>query len=100
MPYEYLSVAVWEPVPGMEAASLQTIHELSSIISRKNYGRDLLYRSGRSYILLRYWKSEDARAMAYEDPEMLRCWSRLGNEIRTSTVFEKLEPIPAATVEG
>lgn len=96
MSEEFLSVAIWDPVPGMEAASLTTIREISNIIATKNYGRDLLYRSGRSYVLLRYWSSEPARAAAHEDPEMLRCWARLGNEIRIVKVFEKLEEVGAA----
>jgi hypothetical protein len=95
MPQEFLSVAIWDPVPGKEAASLATI-QISSIIARKNYGRDLLYRSGRSYVLLRHWNSDETRAAALEDPEMLRCWARLGNEIQIVKVFEKLEEVGAA----
>jgi hypothetical protein len=95
MPQESLSVAIWDPVPGMEAASLTTIQEISKIIARKNYGRDLLYRSGRSYVLLRYWNSDETRAASLEDPEMLRCWARLGNEIQIVKVFEKLEEVGA-----
>lgn len=93
MSEEFLSVAIWDPVPGMENASLKTIREISNIIAKKNYGRDLLYRSGRSYVLLRYWSSNEARAAAHEDAEMLRCWARLGNEIQIVKVFEKLEEI-------
>lgn len=78
----------------MEAASLETIRELNAIVSRKRYGRDLLYRSGDShYVLLRYWNSEQARSSAQEDPELLRCWARLGNEIKIVKVYEKLEEI-------
>ena len=94
MSQEYLSIAIWEPLPGMEAASLETIRELNAIVSRKQYGRDLLYRGGDSqYVLLRYWNSEYARSAAQEDPELLRCWSRLGNEIKILKVYEKLEEI-------
>lgn len=96
MSQEYLSVAIWDPVPGMEAASLSTIQEISNIVARENYGCDLLYRSGRSYVLLRYWRSEAARSAALEDPEMLRCWARLGNEIQIVKVFEKLEVVTPA----
>ena len=71
MPQEILSVAVWEPVPGMEAASLATLREISSIVVSKGYGRDLLYRDREShYVLLRYWKSEQARQSALEDPDI------------------------------
>ena len=94
MSQEFLSLAIWEPLPGMEAASLATIRELNAIVSSKGYGRDLLYRDGDShYILLRYWNSEQARRSAQEDPELLRCWARLGNEIQILKVYEKLEEV-------
>jgi hypothetical protein len=94
MSQEYLSIAIWEPLPGLEAVSLETMRELNSIVSRKQYGRDLLYRSSDShYVLLRYWSSEQARRTAQEDPELLRCWARLGNEIKILKVYEKLEEI-------
>jgi hypothetical protein len=54
----------------------------------------VLYRdakSGDEYILLRYWKSEEARRAALEDPEVLRCWAKLAQEIRTVNVYETLE---------
>jgi len=94
MSQEYLSVAIWEPLPGMEAASLATIRELNALVSNKGYGRDLLYSAGDShYLLLRYWNSEQARASAQEDPDVLRCWARLGNEIKILRVYEKLEEV-------
>jgi hypothetical protein len=94
MSQEFLSLAIWEPLSGMEAASLATIRELNAIVSSKGYGRDLLYRSGDShYLLLRYWNSEQARRSAQEDPELLRCWARLGNEIQILKVYEKLEEV-------
>jgi hypothetical protein len=97
---EFLSVAVWEPVPGQEAASLATLRELSSILAAKGYGRDLLYRDREShYILLRYWKSEDARRAAQEDSDMLRCWARLGNEIQIVKVYETLSEVPSDKVK-
>jgi hypothetical protein len=94
MSQEFLSLAIWEPLPGMEAASLATIRELNAIVSNKGYGRDLLYRTAEShYVLLRHWNSEQARRTAQEDPELLRCWARLGNEIQILKVYEKLEEV-------
>jgi hypothetical protein len=96
MSQEYLSIAIWEPLPDMEAASLETMRELNTIVSKKQYGRDLLYRSSdKDYVLLRYWNSEQARRTAQEDPELLRCWARLGNEIKILRVYEKLGEIVA-----
>ena len=87
-------MAIWEPVPGMEAASVATIRELSSIVTAKGYGHDLLYHDPEShYVFLRYWKSEEARRSALEDPDMLRCWARLGNEINIVKVYESLTEV-------
>jgi hypothetical protein len=100
MPQEILSVAVWDPVPEMEAASLATVRELTSIVTAKGYGRDLLYhdREGH-YVFLRYWKSEDARRAAQEDPDMLRCWARLGNQISIVKVYETLAEVPTGNLK-
>ena len=94
MPQEILSMAIWTPVPEKEAASLATIRELNSIVAAKGYGRDFLYgdRDGH-YVFLRYWKSEEARGTAQEDPDMLRCWARLGNEIQIVKVYETLTEV-------
>jgi hypothetical protein len=95
MPQEILSVAIYEPQAGMETASLATIRELIAILAAKGYSRDLLYREGEAhYVLLRYWKSEESRRSAQEDPEVQRCWARLGNEIRIVKVYETLESVP------
>ena len=94
MAQEILSVAIWEPVPGHESDALETFHEIKSITTRKGYARDLLYRDREGhYVLLRNWKSEDARRAAQEDPDMLRCWAKLGNEIQIVKVYETLSEV-------
>ena len=94
MPQEILSVAVWEPLPSMEAEALRTFQELTSIVSKKDYGRDRLYRDHEShYVILRYWKSEEAKRAALEDPAMLRCWAKLGNEVQIVKVYETLSEV-------
>lgn len=94
MPQEILSVAVWEPIPGEEAASIETMREISSIVAAKGYGRDLLYRDREHhFVFLRYWKSEDTRRAAFEDPDLLRCWAKLGNEIQIVKMFETLTEV-------
>jgi hypothetical protein len=90
----YLSVAIWEPLPGKEDASLTTTRELNRLIAQKGYGHDQLYRAKDSaYLLLRQWNSEQAQKAALEDPELQRRWARLANEIRTVKVYEKLEAV-------
>jgi hypothetical protein len=100
MAQEILSVAIWEPLHDHETSSLETFRELMSIVARKGYGRDMLYRDREHhYVFLRYWKSEDARRSALEDPDMLRCWAKLGNEIQIVKVYETLTEVPTDKAE-
>lgn len=96
MPREILSVAIFQPLPGQEKAALATMRDLIAALSAGGYSRDLLYRDGKSngeYVLVRYWKSEQSRRAALEDAEVLRCWAKLANEIRTVNVYETLEEV-------
>jgi quinol monooxygenase YgiN len=91
---EILSIAIFQPLPGHEEASLATMQALIAALAAGGYSRDLLYRDAKShheYVLLRYWKSEEARRAALEDPEVLRCWAKLSHEIRTLKIYETLE---------
>ena len=94
MSKEFFSIAIYEPLPGMERQSLETVRALIHALAKCGYSRDMLFRdSGPSgeFVLLRYWKSEEARRAAQDDPETLRCWSKLSQEIRTVRIFESLE---------
>ena len=94
MSQEILSIAIFEPLPGSEATSLETLRGLMAALSKGGYCRDSLYRDSNShnqYVLLRFWKSEEARRAALEDPEVLRCWAKLSHEIRAVKVYETLE---------
>ncbi|HUJ95480.1 MAG TPA: hypothetical protein VLW84_09470 [Terriglobales bacterium] len=91
---EILSLAIYEPLPGQEQASVSTMQELLAALAARGYSRDRLYRDGKSqYVLLRYWKSPEARRAAQEDPEILRCWAKLAHEIRIVKVYESLEEL-------
>ena len=58
----------------------------------------MLYRDREAhYVFLRYWTSEEARQAALEDPDMQRCWARLGNEIQIVKVYETLTEVPLDT---
>jgi hypothetical protein len=92
---EILSVAVFVPLAGKEEPALATVRELSAVLAAAGYSRDLLYRGSEGeYILVRFWKSEDARRSALEDVEAQRRWARLADEIRILKVHESLEEIP------
>ncbi|MGH9500819.1 MAG: putative quinol monooxygenase [Terriglobales bacterium] len=94
---EILSIAIFEPLPESQEAALATIRELGAALAKNGYSRDAVYRDAKSgqYILLRYWRSEEARRAALEDPELLRCWSKLAQEIRTVRVIETLDQVGA-----
>jgi quinol monooxygenase YgiN len=91
---EILSLAVFEALPGNEEAALATMQALIDTLVKHGYSRDILYRDSkkrREFVLLRYWKSEEARRAAMEDPEVLRCWAELSHQIRTLRVYESLD---------
>jgi hypothetical protein len=91
---EVLSVAVFLPLPGVEEQALATVKELSGVLAAGGYSRDLLYRgTDGEYVLVRFWKSDDARRAALEDPNAQRCWARLAHEIQILKVHESLEEI-------
>jgi hypothetical protein len=90
---EILSVAVFVPLPGQEEQALSTVRELSGLLAAGGYSRDLLYRSPDEYVLVRFWKSDECRRAAMEDPGAQKCWAKLAHEIRILKVHESLEEI-------
>jgi heme-degrading monooxygenase HmoA len=91
---EVLSVAVFAPEEGYEQQALATVRELSSVLRDNGYSRDILYRGAEGeYVLVRHWKSDEARRQALEDPEAQRRWARLAHEIRILKVYESLEEV-------
>lgn len=96
MSKEILSIAIYEALPGIEQESIATMRALSDALAKGGFSRDVLFRDagpGGEYVLLRHWKSEEARRAAQEDPESLRCWAKLAQEIRTVRIYETLDPI-------
>jgi hypothetical protein len=91
MGQEILSVAIFESLPGKDEEVIATLRDLFAALAAGGYSRDLLYRDARMhFVLTRYWKSEGARRAAQEDPEVQRCWAKIGNEIKNVTVYETL----------
>ena len=94
MSSEILSVAVFEPLPGQEEQALSTVRELSGVMAAGGYSRDVLYRgTDGEYVLVRFWKSDDSRRAALEDPNAQKCWAKLAHEIRILKVHESLEEV-------
>jgi len=95
MANEILSVAVFVLLPGHEETALATIRELSRTLTGRGYSRDMLYRGpDGEYVLVRYWKSDDARRAALDDAEAQRCWAKVAHEIRIVKVYESLDKVP------
>ena len=94
MAHEILSVAVFAPLPGKEEEALATVRDLSSVLAKGGYSRDVLYREpDGDYVLVRFWTSDESRRSALEDPEAQRCWAKLAHEIRIVKVHESLEEV-------
>jgi quinol monooxygenase YgiN len=92
MGQEILSVAVFESLPGKDEEVIATLRDLRAALAAGGYSREMLYRDEHMhFVLTRYWKSEDARRAAQEDPEVQRCWAKIGNEIKNVTVYETLK---------
>jgi hypothetical protein len=96
---EIFSLAYIRPAPGKEQETLDTLAELYTLLRRKNYSRDLLYRDAKvpeRLVNLRYWRSEEARNEAQEDPEVHRLWQRLSEVSVVDGVIESLELVEGA----
>ena len=93
MSSEILSVAVFVPLPGQEEQALSTVRELSGVLAAGGYSRDVLYRGPDEYVLVRFWKSDECRRAAMENPSAQKCWAKLAHEIRILKVHESLEEI-------
>ncbi len=97
MAKEIFSIAYIFPEEGKENETLEVLQELYAVMSRKGYSRNTLFRDVSTQRLanLRCWTSEESREQAHEDPDIHRCWARLGQVARVEHVLEKLEEIPA-----
>ena len=91
---EIMSVAVFAPLAGHEQQALATVRELSGVLAAGGYSRDVLYRGLEGeYVLVRFWKSDESRRAALEDPEAQRRWARLAHEVQILKVHESLEEV-------
>lgn len=94
MSQEILSVAIFNPLPGKEADALATMRELRVALSAGGYSRDRLYRDGNGqYVVVRHWKSDEARRAALEDSEVLRSLAKLAQEIEIVKIHERLDEV-------
>jgi quinol monooxygenase YgiN len=100
---ELVSIAYVRPAEGNEQQTLEILADLYTLLRKKNYSRDLLYRDAKDHrrlINLRYWRSEEARQEAQEDPEVHRLWQSLSEVSKVEGVIEKLELVEGAWSAG
>lgn len=95
--YQVQSVAVFDVLEGKEQECLEVLRALYGRLQQKNYSRDLLFRDSKQpqrMINVRFWRSEQARKDAAEDPDIHRYWLRLPELLHMLEVYERLEGVP------
>jgi hypothetical protein len=103
MEQEVLAIAVVLPFEGREAEVIALLNEFYVMLARKGYCRDILYRSMKDpsrLINLRYWKSDEMRREASEDPDVHRYWHKLVTMAEVERVYEQLHEIPLHSSTG
>jgi hypothetical protein len=96
---EIMALAIVDAFDGKDEQCLELLHEFYAVLRRKQYSRDLLYhdlKDPRRFINIRYWRSEETRREAHEDPDVHRFWKRLSEISRVTSVFEHLEDVTPA----
>jgi len=97
METEVLAIAIVKPADGREPDVLALLQTFYAMLSRKGYCRDILYRSHKDpsrLVNLRYWRSDEKRREAAEDPDVHRYWRELSTMAEVERVYEQLEEIP------
>lgn len=93
---EIMALAVVEAFDGMDEDVLRLLEEFYAMLRQKEYSRDTLYRDQkepRRFINVRYWRSEETREQAHEDPDVHHFWKRLGEIANVRLVYERLEEV-------
>jgi hypothetical protein len=96
MPDPLVSIAVLEPTTGHEEDLLAVIHRLYFLMEAKGYSQNVLLRSRSSpvyFINIRYWATEQSPQEAHDDPEVHRCWARLGQLCQIPRVHESMDVV-------
>jgi hypothetical protein len=100
---EILAIAIVRPFDERHSEVLALLNEFYAMLARKGYSRDILYRSHKDparLFNLRYWKCDEMRREASEDPDVHRYWHQLSTMAEVETVYEQLEEIPLHNARG
>ena len=93
---EILAIAIVKPFDGREPDVLALLETFYTMLNRKGYCRDVLYRSTKDpsrLVNLRYWQSDEKRREAAEDPDVHRYWRELSTMAEVERVYEQLREI-------
>ncbi len=93
---EIMAMAIFVAREGKEQELLAVVRKFYAMLQRKGYSRDLLYRDAknpRRFIHLRYWKSEETRASAHEDPDVHHFWQQMGLLCDMESVTQGMEEL-------
>jgi hypothetical protein len=84
-----------EPYPGKEEELESLLREFYIMLKVKGYCRNILVRDARhpQYVNIRYWKSEEQRQLAQEDPDVHRYWAKLPALCEMRSVYQNLLPV-------
>ena len=96
MAEEVMSVAILEALPGKEEELVMMLRELYSMMNRKGYCQDWLYRDSDRpdrLVHFRKWKSAEMRSEAQIDPAVHRYWQQLPGLCTIPTVYENLQTL-------
>lgn len=96
MDNEFLAIAVVRPFEDREADVFTLLRDFYSLLASKGYCRDVLLQSSKDptrLINLRYWKSDQSRREAAEDPEVHRYWHALSEIAEVEKVYEQLHEV-------
>jgi hypothetical protein len=97
MESEVLAIAIIKPFDGHDQDVVTLLNSFYAMLTSKGYCRDVLYRGLKDpsrLVNLRYWKSDEMRREASEDPDVHRYWHQLITMAEVERVYEQLHEVP------
>jgi quinol monooxygenase YgiN len=95
---EIMALAIVDAFEGKSDECFHLLREFYAALARKQYSRNLLYRDQNDpqrFVNIRYWRSQEARKEAQEDPEVHQFWKRLSEIATVTYVLERLQDVSA-----
>jgi quinol monooxygenase YgiN len=96
MDHEFLAIAIIRAHHGRTEDVLELLRKFYAMLAAKEYCRDELFHSDKDpecLVNLRYWKNDEARREAAEDPDVHRYWHALSEIATVEKVYEQLRQL-------